>query len=251
MPYTNNYPIISIFVDEVHSILKSYSTLLENNKTDTTFVLSSYSKISNDTREKSLLLAHELVSYFTENLLLHHYQEDVPVLTVYLGVNEEQININLHGGYYLKFIENIPVLQEMLDDLLLMVKNDLQMTSENAEKIIKEIERVPRIDIKENLYDADNYEIKQEELEWFFTRIVRTPNSEVYALYLNGESAGQIHIHIGKIIDATIIATLEIAEREKAELMGLLHEDLLEYLELEYNTHSTIKFFSEAVEDYD
>lgn len=111
-----------------------------------------------------------------------------------------------------------------------------------------DLESAPRLDIKQNPYDT-SYDDGGEELNWGYTRIVRTPHSEVYALYLDTESAGELHIHIGKDISSTIITTVDITDIEKAQLMGYIHETLLEGLEEEYDTKSTISFYSEATED--
>jgi hypothetical protein len=112
-----------------------------------------------------------------------------------------------------------------------------------------ELESIPRLDIKSDMYaDSIVHDKETKELYWKLTRIIRTPYSELYALYLEEESAGEIHVHIGHDINATIITTLDISDNEKAELMGFVHEMLLEALEEEYSTKSTISFFSEAEE---
>lgn len=246
-----NYPVISVYIDDIQKISEK-DTSENSSNSDTTFSISVYPKISKITREKTLAFVYELINYFTPNLLLHHQQDEVPVFTIYLGVSESQLDINTYGGYYTKFIHSIPELQDILEDLFLMVRDDLDITRYNVDEIISELQNMPRIDIKENLNEKENKpSADNEDLDWTYNRIIRTPYSEVYSLHLNNENAGQIHIHIGKNIDTTIITTVDITEKEKAVLMGMVHETLLELLEEEHKTHSTINFYSEAVEDID
>lgn len=247
-----NYPIISVFIEDVYPGSYEQHDGNENANSESTLKILAYSKISEVTKEKSLKFSHELIKYFTSHLLLHHFQDDVPVFSVYLEVNGDKMDINTHGGYYSKFIELIPPLQNSLKELLTLTKKDLDMENENIETIIMELESMSRFDIK--FYPSkDTSEYKDisenEELDWIITRMIRTPNSEAYALYLNGENAGEIHLHIGKTIDSTIISTVNITEKEKAELMGHVHEVLLEPLEEELSTKSTMRFYSEALED--
>lgn len=254
MTRRKNYPVISIFVDNIERVSREHHNSQEIVVADTALALSSYSKISEETREKSLDFAHKLINYFTPNLLYHHHQDDVPVFTVYLGVNEDLVDINTHGDYYTRFIQNIPELQNILDELLLEIRDDLDVNKHNIEDIVMDLESIPRIDIKDNAYedlpkDTNEDDYSFEELEWSYTRVIRTPYSELYSLYLGDETAGEIHIHIGKSISSTIITTVDITEKEKAQLMGYVHETILEALEEEYETKSTIRFYSEAEED--
>lgn len=250
-----NYPILSVFVDEVYNISKENYEGEENVDLNTSLSILTYPKILPETIDKALDLANDLIEYFTPSLLLHHHQDEVPLLSIYLGVDENHVNINTHGGYYSKFIRSIPELQNQLDGLLLMIQEDLNIDRNNIDDIISDLQDMPRLDIKNNLdikNDDENYSensSNSENLNWNYTRIIRTPYSEAYALYLNNESAGQIHIHIGKNIDATIISTLYITEKEKAELMVFVHETLLEALEEDYKTNSTITFYNEAIEE--
>jgi hypothetical protein len=245
-----NYPIISVFVDEVHSLTKENQQGKEEVITDTTLKISSYPRISSTTVEKSLNFSHELIKYFTANLLLHHHQDDVPVFTAHLGIREEEITVNTHGGYYSKFIQSIPALQNLLDELLILIRNDLNLQKNNIENIVMDLETIPRLDVK-HIYNDDAVKkyIEEEDLDWSLKRIIRTSSSELYALYLNNESAGEVHLHIGKDINSTIVTTIDISDKEKAQLMGFVHEELLETLEEELDTNSTMSFFSEAVED--
>ncbi|QGU95934.1 hypothetical protein GOM49_13280 [Clostridium bovifaecis] len=243
-----NYPILSVFIDEVYPISKEQHGAQQDVIADTSLSVSSYPKIMPETTGKALDFADELMKYFTPTLLLHHHQDDVPLFTIYLGVDEEHIDLNTYGGYYSKFIHGIPELQNPLEGLFLMIREDLNLDRTNIEDIISDLQDMPRLDMK---YDEeyDESSLEDSDLAWTYTRIIRTPYSEVYALYLNDETAGQIHIHIGKHIDTTIITTVDITEKEKAVLMGLVHETLLELLEEEYNTNATINFYSEAVEE--
>lgn len=245
-----NYPILSVFVDDVFQISKEQYGGEQDVTADTSLSITSYPKILPETTGKALDFGDELMKYFTPTLLLHHHQDDVPLFTIYLGVDEEHIDINTYGGYYSKFIHSIPELQNQLEGLFLMIREDLALDRNNIEDIISDLQDMPRLDIRfEEEYEEDDISLQAPDLEWTYTRIVRTPYSEVYALYLNDENAGQIHIHIGKNIDTTIITTMDITEKEKAVLMGLVHETILEVLEEEYETHSTINFYSEATEE--
>jgi hypothetical protein len=249
MAVKNNYPVISVFVENVEHVTKDLHSSNQELVADTTLNLSAYNKISAETRERALSFAHELINYFTPHLLLHHFQDEVPVITVFLGVDEDQVDINTQGGYYGNFIRNIPELQNLLDELILMVRDDLDIKSHNLEDIIMSLESCPRLDMKPvSGYSTVELGEMGEDLFWSYKRMIRTPYSEVYALYLNEDNAGEIHIHMGKKIDATIITTLDINEKEKAELMGYVHETLLEALEEEYETNSTITFYIEAEE---
>lgn len=249
MTHRQDYPIISVFVENIENVTRKESFGEEEIVTDTTLNVFAYSRISQNTREKSLKFAHELIKYFTTHLLLHHHQDDVPVFTIFLSVNEHQAVINTHGGYYWNFIRSIPPLQNLLDELLLTVKKDLDIQRHNIEIIVTELEDAPRVDIKPNLINNAIHPVEfKEELSWSFKRVKRTACSEIYILYLKEECAGEIHIHIGKNIDVTIITTLEITDHEKAELMGFIHETLLEQLENEYDKGSNITFYSDAEE---
>lgn len=244
-----NYPVISVFVDVIYSLSEERHTE-EEIIANTTFNVSVYPKIPPHTREKSLDFAHELIKYFTPHLLYHHFQDDVPIFAVYLSMNERGIDINIHGGYYEKFIQTIPALQNTLSELLVLIKADLDVENNSIEDILMELDTMPRLDIKyDPSSDVEEKDSTAEELDWNYTRVIRTPYSEVYALYLNNESAGEIHLHVGKNVNATIITTLNITEKEKAQLMGYVHETMLEALEEEYETKSTIRFYSEAFED--
>jgi hypothetical protein len=249
MTLRRDYPIISVFIENVENVVREEAFGEEEIIADTTLNVNSYSRISDNTREKSLNFAQELVKYFTSHLLLHHHQDDVPVFTIYLSVNEHQAVINTHGGYYWNFIRSIPPLQNLLDELLVIVKKDLDIQRDNMEIIVMELEDAPRVDIKaELLNNTIHLDVFHEELSWSFKRVKRTAYSELYVLYLKEECAGEIHIHIAKNIDVTIITTLEITDHEKAELMGFIHETLLEQLEDEYDRGSNITFYSDAEE---
>lgn len=247
MTHTKDYPIISVFVENVYNIVSEEITSEEDIVADTTLNAATYRRISLRTREKSLDFAHSLIKYFTSNLLLHHYQDEVPIFTIYLGVNEHQAVINTHGGYYWNFIRNIPSLQNLLDELLIAIKEDLDIQRHKVEEIVRELEDTPRIDIKSDLVD-DKLHLCEHlgNLEWNYRRISRTSSSELYTLYLEEENAGEIHIHIGKNLTATIITTLEISDKEKAQLMGFIHETLLESLEEQYEKSSNLTFYSDA-----
>lgn len=247
-----SYPVLSIFVENALSQAEEYKEDTAEGVLDTLdaeLSLAAYERISGETREKCLDFAHELIKYFTPNLLLHHFQDEVPIFSFYVGVSEEGVNINTQGGYYSRFIKHISSVQNMLDDILISIKENLNFRKENVDDIIMELQDLPRLDIKEEASkDDDSTDERDVYLDWTFTRVVRTPYSEVYVLYLDEENAGEVHIHIGKDINATIITTIEITEREKAQLMGHLHEMLLESLEEEHETNSTISFFSDAIE---
>jgi hypothetical protein len=247
MTLRRDYPIISVFVENVYNLIKEDNLGEEEVVADTTLNVVGYRRISEKTREKSLDFAHDLIKYFTSNLLLHHHQDEVPVFTIFLGVNEHQAVINTHGGYYWNFIQSIPQLQNLLDDLLITIREDLNIQRDNIEEIVIELEDSPRVDIKSHLEhnDLDIHE-NEDDLFWSYRRVRRTPYSELYALYLNKEIAGEIHIHISKDITATIITILEISDKEKAELMGFIHETLLESLEEEYDKASNLTFYSDA-----
>lgn len=245
-----NYPILSVFVDDVYQISKEKYGGEQDVTADTSLSITSYPKIMPETTGKALDFADTLIKYFTPTLLFHHHQDDVPLYTIYLGVDEEHIDINTYGGYYSKFINSIPELQNQLDGLFLMIREDLALDRNNVDDIISDLQDMPRLDMRiENKEDDRDTSLDGSDLEWTYNRIIRTPCSEVYALYLNDETAGQIHIHIGKKIDTTIITTVDITEKEQAVLMVLVHETLLEDLEDEYETHATITFYSEAVEE--
>ncbi|MDP4143818.1 MAG: hypothetical protein Q8936_04950 [Bacillota bacterium] len=244
------YPILSLFVNAVNPINDQDELPRESLIADATLDIFSFSKISDKTKELSFDFANELINYFTPDLLLHHHQDEVPVFTIYLGVDEYSADINTYGGYYTIFIENLPALRDKFQELLILIKNDLDINENNIKDIILELEDTPRVDVRNNFedYDEDDYQ-DDNELNWSYARIVRTPYSEVYTLYLNNHIAGEVHIHIGSSIHTTIITTLDISEREKAELMGDVHEMLLETLEQEYRTKSTMLLYSEAVDD--
>jgi len=245
-----NFPIISVFIDEVLNVSREHSDSEEQIVSDISFYISAYKRVSSEIKDKSVDFAHKLVKYFTSNLLLHHHQDDVPVFSIYLGVNEEKVDINTYGGYYTRFIKNLPSLQNMLDDLLLDIRDDLDINHSNVDDIISELQSIPRVDIKNHMPNINHDEdIDEDDLDWTYTRIVRTPYSEAYVLYLNDEACGEIHVHISKDINTTIVTTSEITEKERALLMGYVHETLLETLEAEYEKTSTINFYTEAIND--
>ncbi|MBE6044293.1 MAG: hypothetical protein E7216_08690 [Clostridium thermopalmarium] len=245
-----NYPILSVFIDEVYPLSKEQLYGKQDVTADTSLSVSAYSKILPETTGKALDFADSLIKYFTPTLLLHHHQDEVPLFTIYLGVDEEHVDLNTYGGYYSKFIHSIPELQNQLEGLFLMIREDLDLDNSDIEDIISDLQDTRRLDIKyDDDYDENDDSSEDGDLDWTYTRTIRTPYSEVYALYLNDENAGEIHVHIGKTINTTIITTVDITEKEKAVLMGLVHETILETLEDEYDTHSNINFFSGAEEE--
>lgn len=245
MTNRKDYPIISIFIDKVYPVSEDNSNE-EDISVDASLQLSCYSMLSGTIREKSLHFGHELIKYFTTSLILHHYQDEVPIFTVFLRTDGSSAYINTHGNYYSNFIRTIPLIGHTFNDLLHSIIEDININKNNIEDILTDLENSPRIDTKPALPNDESVSTANYDLDWIMKRRLRTQSSEVYELYLNDENAGEIHIHIGKQINATIIITVDITDKEKAQLMGLIHETLLEPLEENLDTNSTIGFFSEA-----